>query len=161
MDITQWKTDVMEYIKKYRLAAIILLAGVLLMLIPYPVQQQSEPEKTETVQPTLQQSLTDILCMIQGAGEVKVLLTEKSGAISYYQTNETVSSDSHRTDTVILSDSSRDETGLIRQVNPPIYRGAIILCQGADDAAVRLSIVEAVKSATGLTSDRITVLKMK
>ena len=59
------------------------------------------------------------------------------------------------------SDSSRNETGLIRQIIPPVYRGAVVLCQGAENANIRLQIVEAVKSVTGLSSDHITVLKMK
>jgi len=36
-----------------------------------------------------------------------------------------------------------------------------VVCQGADRAGVRLAVVDAVKSVTGLSSDRITVLKMK
>lgn len=39
--------------------------------------------------------------------------------------------------------------------------GAAIVCEGADDAKVRLAIVEAVKAYTGLGSDKITVLKME
>lgn len=41
------------------------------------------------------------------------------------------------------------------------FTGAIILCQGADAAEVRLHIVEAVSAFTGLGSNRILVLKMK
>lgn len=41
------------------------------------------------------------------------------------------------------------------------YSGAVILCQGANDAAVRLQIVEAVSAFTGMGSNRIIVLKMK
>lgn len=37
--------------------------------------------------------------------------------------------------------------------------GAIIVCDGADDAAVRLSIVKAVEAFTGFSSDSIRVLK--
>ena len=38
--------------------------------------------------------------------------------------------------------------------------GVVIVCQGADDAQVRLDIIRAVGSYTGLPSDKITVLKM-
>ena len=41
------------------------------------------------------------------------------------------------------------------------YTGAVILCQGADSATVRLQIVEAVSVYTGLSSNKIMVLKMK
>jgi stage III sporulation protein AG len=49
----------------------------------------------------------------------------------------------------------------VRQVIPPKYQGAIIVCQGAEKATVRLQVVEAVVNVTGLTADKITVLKMK
>ena len=61
----------------------------------------------------------------------------------------------------MVTGSDRSEKGLVRQINPPEYLGAVVLCQGADNAAVKLAIVEAVSKATGLSTDRITVLKMK
>ena len=63
--------------------------------------------------------------------------------------------------TVIISDSGREEEGLIKTVTPPIYLGAIIVCQGGDSPTIRLQIVQAVANVTGISSDRITVLKMK
>ena len=54
-----------------------------------------------------------------------------------------------------------EESGLIRQINPPAYLGAIVVCQGADNNTVRLAIVEAVSRATGLGADKISVLKMR
>ena len=64
-------------------------------------------------------------------------------------------------DTVIITGSDRSQQGLICQQIPPQYLGAVIVCQGADKAAVRLALVEAVSDATGLSTDAITVLKMK
>ena len=43
----------------------------------------------------------------------------------------------------------------------PTYLGAVIVCQGGDSPTVKLAIVEAVSNATGLSADKITVLKMK
>ena len=39
--------------------------------------------------------------------------------------------------------------------------GAVVVCDGADAAAVRLYVTNAVMSYTGLGSDRISVIKMK
>lgn len=39
--------------------------------------------------------------------------------------------------------------------------GAVIVCDGADSAAVRLSVTNAVTAYTGLGSDKIWVMKMK
>ena len=70
-------------------------------------------------------------------------------------------SQSIRIETVIVNDKDRNQKGLIQQILAPEYRGAIVVCQGADDATVRLAIIEAVADATGLGTDRISVLKMK
>ena len=39
-------------------------------------------------------------------------------------------------------------------------KGVVVVCQGADNARVRLEIIKAVGSYTGYSSDKITVLKM-
>ena len=66
-----------------------------------------------------------------------------------------------RTRAVIITDSARNEAGLIKQINGPIYQGAVVLCQGADDPQIRLAITEAISKATGLGANQIAVLKMK
>lgn len=42
----------------------------------------------------------------------------------------------------------------------PIIEGAIITAQGADNALVKESIIQAVEAATGLTSHKIQVFEM-
>ena len=119
----------------------------------------------ETAADSMEERLAEILSHVAGAGKVQVLLTEATGAQTFYQENrdsaEGNQNKSTRTDTVILSDSSRGQTGLVSQINPPTYLGAIVLCQGADQSAVRLAITEAVANATGLGYHKISVLKMK
>jgi stage III sporulation protein AG len=68
---------------------------------------------------------------------------------------------SANSDTVTVTDSDRNENGLIRQINPPVYSGAVVVCQGADNPQVKLSIIDAVGKLTGLGSDKISVIKMK
>lgn len=154
--------------KKYLIPVLILFLGIILMTLPGKEKTEAEPiqkEESEINQTELQDALEEILCLIQGAGKVRVLLTEAAGKRTIYQTDDDTQingeSENIRQDTVLLTDSHRDQVGLVRQTIPPIYQGAIILCQGADSAAVRLAIIQAVAGATGLTSDRITVLKMK
>ena len=63
--------------------------------------------------------------------------------------------------TVTVTDSQRNERGLINKTSAPIYRGAVVVCDGADNPQVNLDIVSAVSNITGLRSDQISVLKMK
>lgn len=170
MEWVDIRLKVTEFIKKYRYVAIVLLAGLFLMLLPEGDTTQEEilQPQAETVPDSpvsLQDSLSEILSKIEGAGKVQVLLSQAAGEQTIYQTDEDLSSGETgsdiRRETVIISGSDRAESGLVQQVNPPVYLGAIVLCQGADSAAVRLAIVEAVANATGLTTDKISVLKMK
>ena len=168
MDWVTNKRTVLDFLKKYRLVIIVLLAGILLLVFPdgEKKKEESMPVSTEeSLQESLQDSLEEILSQISGAGKVSVLLTQAAGKETIYQIDENTSaenggSSSHR-QTVLISGTGREETGLVRQVKEPTYLGAVIVCQGADNAAVRLAVVEAVRSATGLTTDRISVLKMK
>ena len=168
MEIKAIQSKISTFIQKYKYVVIILLIGILLMLFPgnifhseKEVQNTEKPKQTQSVQ----MQLENILSYIQGAGEVKVMLKELSGEETVYQTNEDVSisenSTDRKTDVITVTDQNRNEQGLIKQVNPPQYLGAVIICQGGDDPKVRLAITDAVSKITGLGADKIAVLKMK
>lgn len=150
------------FFQKYRYALLVVLLGLGLMLIPGRDQPVAVPQQeTASQSVSLSEEMEQILSSIQDAGRVKVLLTLEKGEETVYQTDEDRDGESVRLDTVLITDADRNQQGLIRQVNPAKYLGAVILCQGADSAAVRLAIVEAVAKLTGLGTDRISVLKMK
>lgn len=167
MEISSWSKKVTEFIKKYKYSVLVLFIGLGLMILP----GKNLHKETKTVQPetikdtTMNEQLAEILSKIEGAGTVEVLLTIRTGEETLYQTNEdiTISDTTNSTTvtTVTVTTSSKDEIGLIRQVNPPQYLGAVVVCQGGDRPTVRLSIIDAVSKVTGLSSDRISVLKMK
>ena len=160
MDTITLRQRSLELLKKYRYVALVILVGILLMALP----ESQEPAAASTqiqVQPTLQEELAELLSRLEGAGKVKVLLTEAEGAKTTYQSDTDIRTDAQQSDTVLITGSDRSQTGLVRQVDPPRYQGAVVLCQGAHRASVRLAIVEAVANATGLPTSRISVLKMK
>ena len=168
MDVTAIGTKIIEFIKKYRYVILVLVAGIILMLIPSGADQEPEAPVnagsiTQFQDPS--EELSKILSQISGVGKVQILLTKNAGEKTVYQTDQDTSSSENsgsvRVETVIVTDANRTEQGLTQQIFAPEYRGAIIVCQGADDAAVRLAVVEAVSDVTGLGSDRISVLKMK
>lgn len=168
MELTPWKEKIPKFLDKYKYVFLVLLIGVILLLIPNDKEETTpEGQRSETTGENLstEEQLADILSMIQGAGKVQVMLTVDSGEEYLYQTNSSVSTSANgteqRNDTVTVSDSQRNDSGLVRQVNPPVYLGAVIVCQGADNPAVRLAVTEAVSRLTGLGSDKISVLKMK
>lgn len=169
MDFMKWKTRISEGIGKYKYVWIVLLAGVVLMMIPGKstnnFQAETKPIDVMTEENSIQEQLEDILRYIEGAGRVKVMLTVAQGERTIYQTDSTYAQSETNTDsrtqTVLITDSNRNENGLIHQKQPPVYRGAIILTDGADYAPVKLAIVEAVSDVTGLGADKISVIKME
>ena len=150
---------VRTFLGKYKYVLLVLLVGLGLMLLPEG-NQETEAEslaETQAEQKDLSRELEEILGTIRGVGEVRVLLTTAAGESVEYQTDQSSSG----VDTVVITDSAKNQQGLVVQVTPPQYLGAIIVCQGGDDPAVKLAVVEAVSNATGLGADKITVLKMK
>ncbi len=167
MDWVGFQKKALGTVKQYRYAILILLLGLALMLIPFKKDEAPavKTEQEQTAENTdISRQLAQILSQIQGAGRVEVMLTVSAGEKTVYQTDQDISggeTGSTRIETVIVTGADRAQTGLIQQVNPPTYLGAIVVCQGAEKPAVRLAIVEAVSKVTGLGADRISVLKMK
>ena len=161
MELKKIIGQVQGLVEKYRYAVLVLLIGLALLWIPgkSSIKKPTEYVMTpEVVQKDLTaESLVEILQTIHGAGRVKVLLSTASGEETVYQTD----SDSDKVQTVIITDSQRSESGLVRQVNPPAYLGAIVVCEGAESPAVKFAITQAVAKITGLGTDAICVLKMK
>lgn len=168
MEIGRIKNKLIDSFKKYKYSILVLLIGLLLMAIPGKTTRKYEnvtSNNTEINASKLEDRLSVILSQVSGAGKVEVVLTASAGEEVIYQTNNDSSigdsTEHDKSNTVTITDAERNQTGLIRQINPERYLGAIVLCQGADDPAVCLAIVDAVSKATGLGANKISVLKMK
>lgn len=170
MDLAALKKKTVIFINKYKYVAIVIAIGLILMVLPNHKTDSSKKETTivpsvEANTNSITSELASVLSKIDGAGAVDVMLSVSRGEETIYQTNTNTSEADNtsqiRVDTVTVTDAQRNELGLIRQINPPVYLGALVICQGADAPTVRLAIVEAVSKITGLGADRISVLKMK
>ena len=168
MALKNIKDKLMQFIGKYKYMILVLLIGLALIMLP-DLKDETIQEPLSEVKPkqggSVNEELSNILSKIQGAGDVHVYLTIAAGEKTIYQTDEDYSmhtdTSTTKIETVIVSSSDRGQSGLIQQVNPPQYLGALIVCQGADSPAVQLSIVDAVSKITGLGTNCISVLKMK
>ena len=160
------KTKAITLIKQYKLAALILAIGLVLMLLPTG-SGEGEPILVSAAEPAVSagEQLESILSQIQGVGKVQVLLTVAEGERTVYiydeDQSDTLDTGSLRREAVVVTGTDRGQSGLVSQVIPPVYLGAVVVCQGGDLPAVKLAVVEAVCDATGLTADKVTVLKMK
>jgi len=160
---------VLALLKKYRYALWVAALGFILLMLPMKEEQtvsapaETIPQQTESSE-DMERRLEDILHCVSGAGRVRVMLTWKDdGQTSYQYDSEIVQSadtTNTRSETVFRSDEGYRQSPLVTKVTAPECLGALIVCTGGDDPTVRLRIVDAVCSLTGLGSDRVTVLKM-
>lgn len=157
-------------ISKFRLPLLIFAAGLFLMLLPtgkrstQAVQTAAQAAQTQELTPS-QEEMEAILSRIDGVGRVDLLLTLRTSGASVYQTDtRTVTSGSGTTEecqTVFGQTSGSGKEPVVQTTLAPQYQGALVVCDGADRASVRLAVVQAVTSLTGLGSNQIAVVKMK
>ena len=156
--------------EKGKFALPVLGLGVLLLLWP---SGAGETKSTTSQETTAGETMTQqrkemerILARIEGAGELHLLLTRESDGERTLaeDTEETLGGSQDapesqsRRETVVLSVSGGEEVVVTRRESP-VYRGALVVCQGADRAEVKLAVTQAVAALTGLGADRITVVK--
>ena len=155
-----------QTLKQFKYPALILCLGLALVLFPTGKKQEKIDDLPPPVEEQcLEEQMEDILSCIDGAGRVRVLLTKRTGDETLYQSDEVITknadNESTTRTTVLTRKSGGSDAPVVRQTVFARYRGALIVCEGADSAQVRLQLVNAVASLTGLSTDRITVIKMK
>lgn len=130
-----------------------------------------------TNQQNLEDKLEDILESINGVGKVKVLIkySESSTLVAMY--NETSSeskteekdgngitknvTESENKKEIVYADDNGESKPITEKVIMPVIEGAVITAEGASDANVKTSIVNAVEAVTGLAVHKIQVFEMK
>lgn len=155
-------------VKKYRAACIVFLVGLALALLPVKKSDAAavQPSARQTFDPeSAQAQMEAILSQIDGAGRVRLLLTLRTGEQTVYQTDTRAVTNQNGTtqecETVFQQTGSAQKSPVVQRIVYPEYQGALVLCEGADRAGVRLAVIEAVSSLTGLGSNKIAVVKLK
>ena len=156
-----------ERMAKFRLPALILCLGVVLMLLPGKSRTETpaEAEPAQAVSDSfdlaaLERQLSAALSEISGVGEAEVVLTLRTSGerVLAQDTSEGTSSD---TETVIVSTGTGTEEAVSVKTIYPKFQGALVVCEGADQAKVKLEVLQAVSAVTGLRSDQISVCQRK
>ena len=163
-----------ETIKKYQYVGLVLLIGLVLLVIPTRQTSDKGPSAApeavmEIPGMTMEERLEDLLSQIENAGKIRVMLTVRAGEYTVYQTDQVTEEttkdgmeDRSVSITTVFSETKESgEEGIPVQVIGPEYLGAVVVAEGADLATVRLNLMHAVSSLTGLGADKITVVKMK
>ena len=166
-------------LERYKYPALILLAGVALVLWPggsREAEPQTPTEVTEAAgepgeayRARVEEELAALLSQIDGAGKVRVMLTLKTGPAARYQTDRSDAqsregdreSRTTQEKTVIIDRGSAYDEPAIVSTAYPEFQGALIVAEGGGDPTVRYALSAAVGALLGLGADQITVVKMK
>lgn len=148
--------------------ALIVLSELLPAKVDTKQEQETVTTNTQTVEVDTEKRLSDIISQIDGAGKVKVMVTLDTSQEYEYAKNSTddIKKDGENTDSkyereyVLVDTSNGEECVLVKSTEPKI-RGVIVVCDGGDIQSVKNNITNAVASALGVSTNNITVLKMK
>lgn len=155
---------------KYKYVAIILCLGVVLMLWPTRSQEDTQNQaETQSARQTdlqnfdleeLERRMETALSEINGVGEATVVLTLRSSGEDVLAQDTSEGSTSDR-ETVIVSTGSGTEEAVSVKTIYPEFQGALVICDGAGNAGVKLEVLQAVSAITGLSSDQISICQRK
>ena len=164
-----WGKKIAAALEKYKFVFLVLLAGVVLLMLPSFGEKKTQAPPAEPASgdvfdvDAMEEKLEDALSKIDGAGRVKVVLTVRSGARQILaqdgKTTERGESVDSQVNTVIVSRGSGSEEAVALQEIAPQFQGALVVCPGGSDPAVRLKLSEAVAALTGLGADKISICK--
>ena len=171
LQLSQLRERAAQLLRKYRIPLLVFLLGVALALVPGKTKKTDAQQTTAASADTAfdlsatQKQLEALLSAIDGAGRVRLMLTLSSGERVVYQTDSrTVTasgSTTQETETVFRQSGGSEKEPAVQSVVYPQYQGALVICDGAERASVRLAVIQAVSSLTGLGSNKIAVVKMK
>lgn len=158
---------ILPILKKYAYVLIALLVGLGLLLWPSGEEQKPAVQAQTTVEDKAAdyaERLCRILSKTHGVGRCEVMLTtESGGTTSYAEQTEREQSAGGSSEQIGLAmqQLDGDSRPVVLSEQAPVFRGAAVVCEGADSAEVRLAVTRAVMAVTGLSSDSIYVLKMQ
>lgn len=114
----------------------------------------------------LENKLETILSQIDGAGQVKVMVTvEGSPELIYVSDTDTKTSTttngttSTTTSSPIIVSGSGSSNGLIMTEKLPSVKGVIVVSSGAGAVGTKLNILNAIATLLDISTEKITVLK--
>ncbi len=183
-----------EKLPKKNQLIIILLIGILLLVIVIPVENPQEKgarktEGQETLSASageaqaageyeeyLERKTAKLLQEVEGAGEVTVMVTLRSGGQKIIEkdqssTSQTTEEEDSEGGTRSMKDQSSDKTSIYEQYSDgssspyvskelsPEIEGVVVIAEGGDDAVVVKNITEAVQALFGVEAHKIKIMK--
>jgi stage III sporulation protein AG len=141
---------------------IILGLGAVLMLLPNsketdtPVSEVNEVSYNDT-----EDKMEELLSCVEGAGEVKVMITYKNNGSVELAKDVSSDKDKERTSDKSNVVMGSDNKPVVLAENTPRIEGVVIVARGGDNIEVKDSLIRAAQALLGVEVNKIEVLKMK
>lgn len=185
--------DFMQKIKEKKLKRsdwlILVLAGILILIIALPTdtkgKKQAEEAKEniskenntmEASKDEIEQKLEDILEKIDGAGEVKVMITYQDSGTQVVEKDKNTSANSveesdstggvrntkeqQLQESTVYEETDAGNTPFVSKELLPKVEGILIVASGGDNQKVKQNISEAVLALFQVEAHRIKIVKM-
>lgn len=179
--LQEFISKIEPFVKRYRYPILVLFAGFLLLALGTPWGQTSKNQSDDigstaeanTAQDTgqfdlaaFEAKLSEDIGQISGVGRISLSLSLKSTEEAVYaadirESNQSVEASSYESTVSIISDGDYGQQPILVKKQYPAFRGALVLCDGADQNTVRLAVTEAVSTMCGIGADKVAVLKMQ
>ncbi len=153
-----------------------LLGVILIFLSEFDTKKVNNDKlhnEVEDYEQQIKTELESILSTVDGAGDVKVMLTIESGQENIYACQEKTSKDEQSTagekngqrstyeNEVVMVTTGSEKQALVEKTMQPAVQGVVVVCQGADNIKVTSDITNAVSVVLNIPTNRICVIKMK
>ena len=185
--------------KKATVLKIALLGGVLLLLLSGPVYRRVAPrgnipisythddrpaelsissDAKNTYEQELEQRLEEVLSLVEGVGQVRVLVSLERGRETVFAVDRNTSSSitqeqdaqggtryqssqSGQDNTIIIADRTGIDRPLVVKEIEPVVSGVIIIAEGGDNIHVRDALIRSTSALLGISANRVNVMQMK
>ena len=168
--------------KRRRLIVALGAAGLALIFVSSVLPEKPEPaaetasavsEPAEDDCAALERELEEMLSHIDGAGEVRVMITMDSTTEDVYAVDKSESESrslrdgtsqpdtqrSEQNEYVIVKGRDGGEQALLRKQRMPEVRGVLVVCSGAGSAVTREKVTLAVSGALGVERSKVVVVE--
>lgn len=173
------KSVALTFFSKKNFKFVVALILLLIALIIYISFSGSAETKTETKELTssnyittmeycekLEDKLQSIISQIDGAGNVKVMVTvDGSPELIYVSDTDTKTSTTTNgtttttTSSPIIVGSGSSSGGIVMTEKLPKVKGVIVVSTGAGQIGIKLNILNAIATLLDISTDNITILK--
>ncbi len=139
------------------------------------IERETNIKQQQTYINNVTQQLEELVSLIQGIGEARVMLLADSGIEKKYEynirsenriTNETDHNEGERRikeensdkELVVISDSQGNEKPVVKKEKKPGITGILIIAEGAESSSLKYEISKSISDFLGLPIHKINVL---